>query len=172
MSTIDFNFQSAYEAKDTVRIAAEAMTTEAKLVEGLITQTSEGWTGAGAEAYISYLKHILSEIKLSASRLYTILNNIDGSINAAYEADRLAKEAVEAAVTTSSGVTTHTSSSGYTHGGGGQSFEPAESAESHGGAGRSFGTEASAPVEEVNAAVDAITNSILGAFGNKSHKRR
>lgn len=172
MSTIDFNYQSAYEAKETVRIAAEAMVTEGKIVEGLIAQTTDGWTGAGADAYINYLNHILSEIRLSASRLYTILNNIDRSINAAYEADRLAKEAIESAVTASGGVTTHTSSSGHTHGGGGQSFEPAESVEGHGGAGRSIGTETSAPVEEVNAAIDAITNSILGTFGNKSHKRR
>lgn len=169
MSTIDFNFQSAYEARDTVRIAAESMEEESKLMEGVVTQTNEGWTGAGAEAYISYLQHILSEMKNSASRLYSILSDIDGSITAAEEADRLAREAIEAAVTTSSGVTTHTSSSGYTHGGGGQSFEAEQS--TGGGAGRSFGTETNATVEKVTAAVDTVTNSILGTLG-KSHKRR
>lgn len=168
MGKIDFNFQSAYAAKDTVRIAAESMENEAKLIEGLITQTSEGWTGAGSEAYINYLQHILSEVKMSASRLYTLLEQIGGSINAAEEADRLSKEVIEAAVSTS----------GNTHGGGGRSFEIPSKADSHGGAGKSIDTavnssvkEVSSAVKEVSSAVNSVTNSLLGTFGKGNKKR-
>lgn len=87
MSTINFDFDSAYDCITKIRAVAELIEQEGSKMSSLISAVETGWTGAGAQEYIQYLVNVQKNIYERAQNLYNIANMVSGSAELAREAD-------------------------------------------------------------------------------------
>lgn len=87
MSTIKFDFDTAYDCESKIRAVAELIEQEGSKMSSLISAVETGWTGAGAQEYIQYLVNVQKNIYERAQNLYNIANMVSGSAELAREAD-------------------------------------------------------------------------------------
>lgn len=92
MADIDFNFSAAYECASSLRKTAAQIEQEIRNMDSIIAKVREGWQGAGAEQYITYLETLRRNISERAQRLYDISDAVNTSAAAAEEADRKASK--------------------------------------------------------------------------------
>lgn len=97
MGNIYFDFNAVYDCAAKVRGIAANVEQEGKKITSLIGTVETGWTGAGASAYINYLKSVQVNIFERSQRLYSIADALEGSAIAAEEADREAARKLAAA---------------------------------------------------------------------------
>lgn len=88
MGNIYFDFNAVYDCAAKVRGIAANVEQEGKKITSLISTVETGWTGAGASAYINYLKSVQVNIFERSQRLYSIADALEGSAIAAEAADR------------------------------------------------------------------------------------
>ena len=98
MGNIYFDFNAVYDCAAKVRGIAANVEQESKKITSLIGTVETGWTGAGASAYINYLKSVQVNVFERSQRLYSIADALEGSAAAAEEADREAARQLAAAV--------------------------------------------------------------------------
>lgn len=87
MSTIKFDFDTAYDCESKIRAVAELIEQEGAKIRNLISMLEAGWTGAGAQEYIQYLVNVQKNIYERAQNLYNIANMVSSSAELAREAD-------------------------------------------------------------------------------------
>lgn len=98
MSTINFDFDTAYDCESKLRAVADLIEQEGNKMNGLISAIETGWTGAGAQEYMQYLLTVQKNLLERSQNIYNIANMISGSAALAREADeeaaRLANQQV------------------------------------------------------------------------------
>ena len=97
MGNIYFDFNAVYDCAAKVRGIAANVEQEGRKITSLIGTVETGWTGAGASAYIDYLKSVQVNVFERSQRLYSIADALEGSAAAAEEADREAARQLAAA---------------------------------------------------------------------------
>ena len=157
MGNIYFDFNSVYDCAAKVRGIAANVEQEGKKITSLISTVETGWTGAGASAYINYLKSVQVNVFERSQRLYSIADALEGSAIAAEEADREAARQLAAAAAQSASQTQQPS----------VCPPPATVCEPN-------NTPPQATPKEVSTAVNSIFNNAFGVINNaaKSGRKR
>lgn len=95
MATIKYNYSNVQKCAYKVRSAADTIGEQVGRLDSVIAEVQAGWTGAGANEYISFLQNIRKNISDRSQNLHTIADEMLYSASQAEQADIQASKALD-----------------------------------------------------------------------------